>query len=97
MLQRKIEEIPSETLIDSWLILDATSFKESLLLLIRNWSSAYKKKLVELKSQGKLRKVEDDGLVFILWRASLLILSKLRQKDVLDCWIIIMCKQDKCI
>lgn len=63
MLQKKIEEIPNEISIESWLILDTVSFKESLSSLIRSWSSAYKKKLVELKSEDKLRKEEYDGLV----------------------------------
>ncbi|CAL1286497.1 unnamed protein product [Larinioides sclopetarius] len=60
-LYRKLDDIPPVIEIESWLLLDATSFKESLLNLIRLWSSTYKKKLTELKSLGKLRKIEDDS------------------------------------
>ncbi|GBM15859.1 Dynein beta chain, ciliary [Araneus ventricosus] len=60
-LYKKLDDIPPVIEVESWLLLDATSFKESLLNLIRIWSSSYKKKLTELKSLGKLRKIEDDG------------------------------------
>ncbi|XP_035204878.1 dynein beta chain, ciliary-like isoform X2 [Stegodyphus dumicola] len=61
LLQRKVDDINPDIQIDLWLALDVTPFKESLLVIIRNWRSAYKKKLVELKSLGKLRKLEDDS------------------------------------
>ncbi|XP_054708653.1 dynein beta chain, ciliary-like [Uloborus diversus] len=61
LLLRKVEDIPFEMEIEVWLILNVATFKERLLIMIRNWSSAYKKKLNELKAQGKLRKLEDDG------------------------------------
>ncbi|KAF8767678.1 Dynein beta chain like protein [Argiope bruennichi] len=60
-LYRKLDDIPPLIEIESWLLLDAISFKESLLNLIRVWTSTYKKKLTELKSLGKLRKIEDEG------------------------------------
>lgn len=63
MLQKKIEDEPAEILVESWLLLDTTSFKESFLSLIKNWATAYKEVLLELKVLDKLPKIEDDRFV----------------------------------
>ncbi|GFU00150.1 dynein beta chain, ciliary [Nephila pilipes] len=60
-LQKQLDDIPPVIEIESWLILDVTAFKETLLTLIQKWSTSYKKKLIELKRLGKLRKIEEDG------------------------------------
>ncbi|GFY37840.1 dynein beta chain, ciliary [Trichonephila inaurata madagascariensis] len=60
-LQKRLDDIPLVIEIESWLILDVTFFKETILTLIQKWSTSYKKKLVELKSLGKLRVIEEDG------------------------------------
>ncbi|PRD20275.1 UNVERIFIED_CONTAM: Dynein heavy chain 11 [Trichonephila clavipes] len=60
-LQKRLDDIPLVIEIESWVILDVTFFKQTILTLIQKWSTSYKKKLVELKSLGKLREIEEDG------------------------------------